>query len=212
MKLPRFYPILDSDTLKRRECSMEIAAEALLEAGVGILQIRHKTNYDRETFDTARIVASLCEQAGVLFVINDRADISMLLKAALHVGQDDLPAQDARRLIGHERMLGFSTHNQAQLEASNAQPVDYVAFGPVFGTASKDRPDPTVGVDEVKRLRPLTPRPMVAIGGITRENAVQVLKAGADSGAVIGDLYPDNCSKPALRARAEEWMAITDER
>jgi len=102
-------------------------------------------------------------------------------------------------------MLGFSSHNEAQLRAASAEPVDYLALGPIFGTSTKLDPDPAVGLDELRRLRPLTTRPLVAIGGITRANARAVLNAGADSVAVIGDLFPENGT---IRARVEEWLQL----
>ena len=98
----------------------------------------------------------------------------MLLDAGLHVGQDDLPPRDARRLMGADAVIGFSSHNVAQLCAAGGEPVDYVALGPVFATASKRNPDPVIGVEEIRRCRPLVDKPLVAIGGITRENALEV--------------------------------------
>ena len=115
-----------------------------------------------------------------------------LFAAALHLGQDDLLPSVARRVVGPDAIVGFSTHNEAQLRAASVEPVDYLALGPIFGTVTKENPDPTVGVDELRRLRPLSNRPLVAIGGITRANARQVLEAGADSVAVIGDLFPED--------------------
>ncbi|MCU1338178.1 MAG: thiamine-phosphate pyrophosphorylase, partial [Bryobacterales bacterium] len=109
-------------------------------------------------------------------------------------------------VIGPDAMVGFSTHNEAQLRAACAEPADYLALGPIFGTATKENPDATVGLDELRRLRPFTDRPLVAIGGITRLNARQVLEAGADSVSVIGDLFPEDGT---IRARAEEWIQLT---
>jgi thiamine-phosphate pyrophosphorylase len=100
-------------------------------------------------------------------------------------------------------IVGFSTHNERQLRLGDAEPVDYLAIGPIFGTASKQNADPVVGLDRLRALRPLTQKPLVAIGGITRELAPKVFEAGADSVAVIGDLMPD------VRARAKEWIAIS---
>jgi len=100
----------------------------------------------------------------------------------------------------------FSTHNERQLRAAQTEPVDYFALGPIFGTGSKQNPDPTVGLEDLRRLRPLAERPLVAIGGITRHNARDVLAAGANSLAVIGDLFPQDGN---LRARSEEWLGVT---
>ena len=190
----------------RRGCATVTAAEAMLEAGASILQFRHKGHFSKSALDEAEIVARLCRGAGALFVMNDRADMAMLLDAGLHVGQDDLPPADARRLIRPDRPLGFSTHNAAQLRAGDAEPVDYLALGPVFGTASKENPDPVVGVELFAACRSLTAKPLVAIGGITRRNVAAVFRAGADSVAIIGDLLPEVCDKQRIRERAEEWL------
>jgi thiamine-phosphate pyrophosphorylase len=208
MTLPRLYPIIDTETLDRRDCPVDTAAEAMLEGGARILQFRHKGHYSRVMFEQAEKVAALCHRAGALFVIDDRADIALLLDAGLHVGQDDLPPRDARRLLGPDRILGFSTHNAEQLQAGNAEPADYLALGPIFGTSTKEKPDPVLGVEELRRLRPLTERPLVAIGGITRENALSVLEAGADSVAVIAGLLPDVCNFESLRTRMREWLQL----
>jgi len=193
MKLPAFYPII----------STIAAAEAVLEAGVKILQYRNKQFFSRQAFEDASRIAELCRSAGALFVVNDRADVAMLLNAALHLGQDDLAPSDARRIMPPASIIGFSTHNEFQLRAANAEPVDYLAIGPIFATISKQNPDPVVGLDRLRTLRSLTQNPLVAIGGITRELAPQVFQAGADSVAVISDLFPNP------RARAEEWLAIS---
>ncbi len=193
MTLPPFYPIIDTVP----------AAEAVLEAGARILQFRHKGFFSRQALDDASLIAELCRRAGALFVVNDRADIAMLLNAALHLGQDDLAPSDARRIMHAASIIGFSTHNEQQLLAGDKEPVDYLAIGPIFATGSKQNPDPVVGLDRLRTLRALTQKPLVAIGGITRESAPKVFEAGADSVAVIGDLFPD------VRARAKEWIAIS---
>jgi thiamine-phosphate pyrophosphorylase len=205
MRLPLFYPILDMDTAARRGIFPVAGARSILEAGARQLQLRQKGFFSRESFEKAREIAELCQEFGALFVINDRADIAKLLDAALHVGQDDLTPVDARRVLGDGPCIGFSTHNEAQLRAAAAQPADYLALGPIFGTSTKLNPDPLVGLDELRRLRPLTGRPLVAIGGITRSNARSVIEAGADSVAVIGDLFPEDGN---IRARVEEWLQI----
>jgi thiamine-phosphate pyrophosphorylase len=112
------------------------------------------------------------------------------------------------RLLGPGRLLGFSTHNEAQMRAAASEPVDYVAIGPIFGTSSKEKPDPIVGAEELRRLRALESRPLVAIGGITRENVLAVLDAGADSVAVIGDMLPAECNFDSIRERMEQWQNL----
>jgi thiamine-phosphate pyrophosphorylase len=105
-------------------------------------------------------------------------------------------------------MIGFSTHNPDQMRAAEAEPVDYVACGPVFGTLSKERPDPTVGIAGLRAVRALTQRPLVAIGGITRDNAETCWQAGADSLAIIADMLPETCTHRALVGRMTEWLRL----
>jgi thiamine-phosphate pyrophosphorylase len=212
MILPRFYPVLDTGLLANRGLNTVAAAEAILEAGARILQFRHKEFFSRDVFNAAQGVAHLCRDAQALFVMNDRADFALLLDAALHLGQDDLAPADARRLLEPSAIIGFSTHNPQQLREGDAQPVDYLAIGPIFATHSKQNPDPVVGVNALGTLRAITKKPLVAIGGITRETAHPLLDSGVDSLAVVGDLFPDPLTKYALRARAEEWLAICSRR
>ncbi len=209
MIIAPFYPILDVALLRRLGLSPLLAAEALLEAGAGILQLREKGHFSRALFAEAERIGEMCRTAGALFVINDRADMAALLGAALHVGQEDLLPTEARRVLPAGSIVGFSTHNEAQLRAAVGEPVDYVALGPVFETGSKENPDPVVGIEEFRKLRSLAIRPLVAIGGITRANARSVLDAGADSVAVIGDVLPVDGSYRSLRERAAEWIACT---
>jgi thiamine-phosphate pyrophosphorylase len=187
---------------------VETAAAAFLEGGAGILQIRHKGHWGRDFFDSARQVARLCAETGAALIVNDRADFALLLGAGLHLGQDDLAPRDARKLMGPDAEIGFSSHNANQLAAAGGDPVDYVAFGPVFATASKANPGPVVGVAELRRCRALVEQPLVAIGGITLDNALDVLRAGADSVAVIAGLLPASNSAHALRERMEQWHNI----
>jgi thiamine-phosphate pyrophosphorylase len=203
MRFPSFYPILDTDTALRRGVDPVAAAAAILEAGVKVLQFRHKGFFSRDVFAQARQIAACCRDVDALFVINDRADVARLLNAGLHLGQDDLSPADARRVLG-DGLIGFSTHNEAQLRAAEGEPADYLAIGPIFGTSSKRNPDPMVGLDELRRFRTLTDRPLIAIGGITRANARSVIEAGADSVAVIGDLFPEDGD---IRGRVEEWLS-----
>jgi thiamine-phosphate pyrophosphorylase len=118
MDLPRLYPILDTESLHGRGVTIETAAAAFLEGDAGILQIRHKGHWNRDVFESAKQVARLCREAGAPLIVNDRADFALLLKAGLHVGQDDLAPGDARRLLGPGAMIGFSSHNADQLSAA----------------------------------------------------------------------------------------------
>jgi thiamine-phosphate pyrophosphorylase len=208
MRLPRVYPILDSDTLARCGVPLTTAAASFLEGGAGILQIRHKPHWSRDVYDAARTVARLCREAGADLIVNDRADFALLLEAGLHLGQNDLPPRDARKLLGSSATIGFSSHTAAQLSAAGGEPVDYVALGPIFGTASKLNPDPMVGLDELRRVRALLEKPLVAIGGITLANALDVLRAGADTLAVIAGLIPQPATPQSLRQRMEQWQQL----
>jgi len=209
MKLPRVYPILDTQLLSAKACEADVAWSAWIDGGARILQFRHKGQWTREVFGQAERMALLCREQGVIFVVNDRADMAKLLEAGLHVGQQDLAPHDARDLLGDEALLGFSTHNPLQLKAANTEPADYLAIGPIYATTSKRNPDPVVGLDGLRRCRALTTRPLVAIGGITRETAGAVFAAGADTVAVIGDLLPETCTGINLRCRMEEWLQLT---
>jgi len=202
------YPILDCDTLARRGCAPSDAAKALLDAGAKILQYRHKEFWSRDVVTEAEGIAELCRARGVLFIVNDRADYAKLLGAGLHLGQDDLPPKAARELLGPDAVIGYSTHNAAQLQAAGSEPVDYLALGPIYGTASKRNPDPVVGAANLRAWRALVQQPLVAIGGITRANAQEVWDAGADMVAVIGDLYPDVCDAGSIGKRTGEWLRL----
>jgi thiamine-phosphate pyrophosphorylase len=206
--LPRVYPVLDTATLARLGFDPVQAAAALLEGGAQILQLRHKGFWSREVFAQAEEIAALCRDASATFIVNDRADYANLLHAGLHLGQDDLLPADARLVIGDEPMIGFSTHSPDQMRAAASEPVDYLAFGPVFTTSSKERPDPTVGIEGLRSIRELTQKPLVAIGGITRENAALCWSAGADSVAIIADLLPNPCTQRTLRDRMAEWLRL----
>ena len=205
MQLPAFYPILDFDAARGRGIDPIWMAREIMAAGARILQFRHKGFFSREVYGAMGQIAELCRAEGAQFVINDRADLARLYSAALHLGQDDLPPQAARLVTGEDLEIGFSTHNEPQLRAALSEPVDYVALGPIFGTSHKQNPDPEVGLSELRRLRALTARPLVAIGGITRANARAVLYAGADSVAVIGDLFPDNGD---VHRRVSVWLDL----
>jgi thiamine-phosphate pyrophosphorylase len=202
--LPAFYPILDVATLSQQGLDPVAAAGAILKGGTRILQLRHKEHLSRGMFSTALQVADLCSRAGATFVMNDRADVARILGCGLHLGQDDLPCAAARSVMG-AGLLGFSTHNPDQLrDAPND--ADYLALGPIFATASKENPDPVVGLDNLRSWRGIDQRPLVAIGGITLENARQVIDAGADSVAIIGGLYSGRLTLDLLTERTEQWL------
>ncbi|MBI3665149.1 MAG: thiamine phosphate synthase [Acidobacteria bacterium] len=202
------YPIIDTAACNQAGVRPVALAEALAAAGVGIAQFRHKGPFTRQVFDEAEAIGRVLRAAGVKYVINDRADVALMLGAdGIHLGQEDLPPTKVRAMVGSSAFIGYSTHNRGQLQAGDQEPVDYLAIGPIFATGSKEKPDPVLGVEALAALRPLTDKPLVAIGGITRENAAAVLAAGADAVAVISDLLtPD---ERRLAARLEEWLRLT---
>ena len=208
--LERIYPIVDTATLDAFGLDPVEFATALLDGGARLVQFRHKGAYSAERFEQLHRVAALCRDAGAQLIVNDRADLAVLVDAGLHVGQGDLKPAPARAVIGGA-LLGLSTSGIEQTRAAAAEPVDYVALGPIFATSSKADADPAVGLEVLRACRALTARPLVAIGGITLDNAAQVLEAGADSVAVIRGLLPENCAGGAMRpedvrARMREWI------
>ena len=202
--LPAFYPILDVAALSRKGISPLAAAGAILSCGTRILQLRYKEHLSRQMFDTARQVAALCHAHDATFVMNDRADVARILASGLHLGQDDLPCAEARAVMG-AGLLGFSTHSAEQLGSAPAE-ADYLALGPIFATGSKANPDPVVGLQNLRAWRPLSGRPLVAIGGINLENARQVIDAGADSVAIFGGLYSGALTLDLLKERTDAWL------
>jgi thiamine-phosphate pyrophosphorylase len=192
MKFPRLYPILDASRIGggTLEQVTDFARE-LIAGGATLLQLRDKNSSSRELLRLARELRRILPST-VSLILNDRADLALAAGAdGVHVGQDDLPAEAARRIIGPERLLGVSTHNPEQLRVADHGPADYLAVGPVFATASKANPDPVVGLEGVRQARGLTTKPLIAIGGITVQNCRSVIEAGADSVAVIGELLRD---------------------
>ncbi|HET7212362.1 MAG TPA: thiamine phosphate synthase [Terriglobia bacterium] len=186
-RLPRLYAIIDP--AQTRNLDPVEAADALLSAGVRLIQYRGKADSSRRLFDVCSAMAERVREAGGMFIVNDRADLARITGAdGVHVGQEDLPVEEARRVLHAGQRVGVSTHTRAQFEEAEATSADYVAFGPIFPTGSKERPDPVVGLEQLREMRGLTRRPLVAIGGITLDNAALVIEAGADSVAVIHGL------------------------
>ena len=204
--LPPIYAILDVPTLAARSLEPEAVAAAWLEAGLRLIQLRAKALSFGPMLALAERLVGLASRSDARVIVNDRADVARLAGAAgVHVGQDDLTPSEARAILGPEAVVGVSTHTWAQVEAALATPVSYVAYGPVFVTASKANPDPVVGLEGLaaaSRAAAASGLPLVAIGGITLDRAPDVLAAGATSVAVIADLV--GCD-PASRARA--WVS-----
>jgi thiamine-phosphate pyrophosphorylase len=202
--LPRLYVILDAALLKQSE---KVCAENLAAAGVRLLQFRDKQATARELLEKSRGLADLLGPQGVMFFVNDRADVAHLAGASgVHVGQDDLGVEQARVVIGEAKLVGVSTHNLEQFAQAAKTTADYVAVGPIFETRTKANPDPVIGVEFVRRARSLTDKPIVAIGGITLERAAEVITAGADSVAVIGDIL----QAPDPAARAAKYLVLLE--
>jgi len=195
--LPRLYVILDAAllTVPETEC-----AEELVAAGVRMLQYRNKRASARELFESSKRLSSLLIPQGVTFMVNDRADVALAADASgVHVGQEDLGVEEARRVVGAERLVGVSTHNLEQFQRAAASSADYIGVGPIFATGTKSNPDPVVGTQFIQEIRPLTDKPIVAIGGITLARALEIIESGADSVAVISDIL--GAPEPGMRAR-----------
>lgn len=196
--LPHLYVILDSALLKK---TPRESAEEFAEAGVRLMQYRDKSAPARELLRSSRELVRCVARYGASMIVNDRPDVAKLAGAnGVHVGQDDLEPAQTREIVGAEMLVGVSSHNVEQFQQAAATSADYIAVGPIFATKSKGNPDPVVGIELIRRVRPLTQKPIVAIGGITLETAKQVIEAGADSVAVIGDIL--NAPGPVARARA----------
>ena len=199
---PRLYAIIDSALLTTSELAL---AEALAKSGVELIQYRNKTASSRSLFQTSQKLVDVLSPHGVRFVVNDRPDIALLVHAdGVHVGQEDLSVEDARAICGERSWVGISTHTLEQLAAADRTSADYIAFGPIFPTTTKQNPDTVVGTDLLRRARQLTRKPLVAIGGITRERAAEVYGAGADSLAVARDLI--QAVNPGARVR--EYLEV----
>jgi thiamine-phosphate pyrophosphorylase len=195
--LPRLYVILDAAllTVPEAQCAQELA-----DAGVRLLQYRNKRASARELFESSRKLVSLLAPLKVSVVVNDRPDVAGLAGAdGVHVGQGDLDVENARLVVGTERLVGVSTHSLEQFQRAAVSSADYIAVGPIFATGTKSNPDPVVGTEFIRKVRLLTDKPIVAIGGITLERAPGIIESGADSVAVISDIL--GAPQPGIRAR-----------
>ena len=193
--LPRLYPILDRAFVASQDELVRIV-NLWLEAGISILQYRNKSGDGRQALSDAREIIRLAyardRRKSLKFVMNDRADLCLAAHFdGVHLGQEDLSPEGARRVLGMTYLVGVSCHNEAQIAVADATDADYLAIGPIFGTKSKANPDPVVGLERLRAFRKLTNKPLVAIGGIDRQNCCTVIDAGADSIAVIRDLFED---------------------
>jgi thiamine-phosphate pyrophosphorylase len=201
---PPFYAILDPMLTAQ---PLQQVAESLVTAGVELIQLRDKRSPAGGVLRNVKEMDARFASSRVRIIVNDRPDIAAIAGAGgVHVGQDDLPVQAARQICGDGLWVGVSTHNLVQLRDADRTSADYIAVGPIFPTATKDNPDPVVGVDLLRAARQLTRKPLVAIGGITVESAADVFRAGADCVAVIRDLLV--ARDPAQRAH--EYLAVAE--
>lgn len=189
--LPKLYAIIDAGSFARAKdpgAAMAKFVRALVAGGVRLIQYRNKTGSAREMLEQARTIKKAVGGRARL-VMNDRADLCLAAGFdGVHVGQEDLSPEAARRIIGKRRVLGVSTHNVRQVREAERSSADYIAIGPVFATRSKAKPDPVVGLAGVRAARRATRKTLVAIGGITRANCRAVVGAGADAVAVLSGL------------------------
>jgi thiamine-phosphate pyrophosphorylase len=200
--LPRLYVILDAGLLNvpEAECAQELA-----DAGVRLMQYRNKQASAGELFESSKKLVSLLAPLKVSLVVNDRPDVAALAGAdGVHVGQEDLSVEKTRHVVGPEKLVGVSTHNLEQFQRAAASSADYIAVGPIFATGTKSNPDPVVGTQFIRKVRLLTDKPIVAIGGVTVERAPEIIESGADSVAVISDIL----SAPAPGMRARQYIDL----
>jgi len=182
------YPITDRDLSGLSHAEQ---VDLLIDSGATLIQLREKVDPPLRFFEQAESAVRVARDRGAKIIINDRVDIALALKAdGVHLGQEDLGPNAARRILGSDAIIGFSTHSLEQARRAAHMPVDYVAIGPIFSTTTKESANPPVGLDGLARVREaLGAMPLVAIGGINSENVGTVIKAGADVVAVISDIW-----------------------
>ncbi|HXX23179.1 MAG TPA: thiamine phosphate synthase [Terriglobia bacterium] len=203
LSIPRLYAIIDPARAGGR--LPEVAARELLSAGVRLIQFRDKHASSRQLYETCVELRELLRDSGCSLIVNDRPDVARAADAeGVHLGQGDLPVEMARRVLAPHQWIGCSTHSLDQVVEADRTTADYIAFGPIFPTASKENPDPVVGLEGLREARRATEKPLVAVGGINLRNAGEVFGAGADSVAVIGDLL----NAPDIQERAREFLSV----
>ncbi len=185
----------------------------LSDGGASLIQLREKNLTPREFFKQAEEASNIARQRGVRIVINDRVDIALALEAdGVHLGQEDLPPEAARRLLGDSAIIGVSTHNLEQALRAIRLPVNYLAIGPIFTTSSKSNSEPVLGLDGLRLVRDaIGDFPLVAIGGISHENAPKVWESGADAVAVISALL-ENPHEVVNRTKALLAQSLRDQK
>ena len=186
LKLPSLYAIFDPEQTKTRPT--ETMLRALLEAGIELLQLRAKVMAPESFFQLARTARRLTHGYDCRLIVNDRVDIALACGAdGVHLGQEDLPLTTARKLMGN-KIIGISTHDFDQALEAERSGADYIGFGPMFGTNTKNTGYSARGVEMLRAIRRSVSLPIVAIGGITEANVTSVWQAGADSAAIISDI------------------------
>ena len=194
---PRLYAIADASF-----GDPVLLTQSLIRGGARLIQLRNKKAGAREFLDQAERILALAPRDARI-IVNDRVDVARLAGArGVHLGQTDLPPAAARRILGSDATVGFSTHNLDQALEADKFPIDYMAVGPIFPTSTKENPDPVVGLRDLAAIANAVHTPIVAVGGITLQKAPEVLKAGAHSIAVIRDLL--DCAD--VEARTREWI------
>jgi len=210
-QIPKLYPITDCQL---SNCTHEEIVQMMLAGGARLIQLRDKDASARELLDAARACLPITQAAGARLIINDRVDVALTSGAdGVHLGQEDLSVEEAREILGEDKIIGVSTHSLEQFNAALETSANYIAVGPVFQTKTKENADPVVGLELVRQAKALTDRPLVAIGGITVERAAEVIDAGADSVAVISALYPfgnisDFFTKPDVTGRVKAFLSV----
>ena len=196
--LPRLYAIADASFGDPVQL-----ARQLFDGGARLVQIRNKKAGAGELLRQVEVVLSFAPPDARV-IVNDRVDVVLLSQAhGVHLGQDDLPVEHARAILGDHAIVGHSTHNLEQALRADERPVDYIAVGPIFTTTSKEKPDPVVGIEKLRGICRAVHKPVVAIGGITLDRVAEVFNAGASSVAVISDLLRDS----NIVYRTQLWAA-----
>lgn len=205
MSLPVIYPITDTQIANLSHAEQ---AARLIDGGAKLIQLRDKRASPKEFYRQALEALKIARASGVKILINDRVDIALAVRAdGVHLGQHDLPPVSARQILGEKAIVGYSTHDLTQVSEALQMPIDYIAIGPVFPTTTKENPDKVVGLDFIKQARRLIGDfPLVAIGGITSQNFRDVLRSGADSTAMIGELLT-NADEISSKMRRLQIMA-----
>lgn len=195
--LPPLYPVTP-ETMSGNRLAHWTAT--LLSMGCRFLQFRRKSGGDDEKLEDLRLMVEMVHRAQGLVIVDDRLDLALLAGAdGVHLGQEDIPVPDARRMLGPDKIIGFSTHNLDQFEAAIEFPADYLSLGPVFATRTKGRPDPVVPMDIQKTILKRSTQPVVAIGGVRPENAAELYERGFTSLAAISAFE---------RNPTESWQAF----